>query len=73
MFVRFVLLVLRLLSTPRTFEDGTLAEVRTPDLGPIVEHKRYVFFLRTSAEKIDAFDLVGGGQGPDFAPEEQHV
>lgn len=46
-----------------TFEDGTSAEVRTPDLGPIVENKRYVFFLRTSEEKIDAFGLTGGGQG----------
>ena len=46
-----------------TFEDGTSAEVKTPDLGPIVEHKRYVFFLRTSEEKIDAFGLTGGGQG----------
>ena len=46
-----------------TFEDGTSAEIRTPDLGPIVENKRYVFFLRTSEEKLDAFDLIGGGQG----------
>ena len=45
------------------FEDGSSAEIRTPDLGPITEEKRYVFFLKNSDDKPDAFSLVGGGQG----------
>jgi len=46
-----------------TFEDGSSAEIRTPDLGPIAEQKRYLFFLRNSDDKPDAFTLTGGGQG----------
>jgi hypothetical protein len=46
-----------------TFEDGSSAEIRTLDLGPIAEQKRYVFFLRSSEDKVDAFSLIGGGQG----------
>lgn len=46
-----------------TFEDGSSAEIQTPDLGQITEEKRYVFFLRSSDDKPDAFSLIGGGQG----------
>ena len=47
-----------------TFEDGTTAEIRTPDLGPINTGKTYVFFLteRQNAS-ADNFGLTGGGQG----------
>jgi hypothetical protein len=46
-----------------TFDDGTSAEINTPDLGPIEEEKRYVLFLTPSDEVSDSFALVGGGQG----------
>jgi hypothetical protein len=46
-----------------TFEDGTSAEIRTPDLGPIQEHQRYVFFVRASENSSGGFGLTGGGQG----------
>ena len=46
-----------------TFEDGTSAEIRISDLGPIKERRRYVFFLRTSEDSLEAFGLTGGGQG----------
>jgi hypothetical protein len=46
-----------------TFENGTSAEIRISDLGPIKEQRRYVFFLRTSNDSLEAFDLTGGGQG----------
>lgn len=46
-----------------TFEDGTSAEIRTTDLGPIKEHRRYIFFLRASDDTPEAFGLTGGGQG----------
>lgn len=46
-----------------TFEDGTSAEIKTPDLGPIEEKKTYVFFLSQSQEGDGVFRLTGGGQG----------
>ena len=46
-----------------TFEDGTSAEIDTPDLGPIEEDKKYVLFLTSSEEAPDSFGLTGGGQG----------
>lgn len=46
-----------------TFEDGSSAEIQTPDLGQIAKEKRYVFFLRSSDDQPDAFSLIGGGQG----------
>ena len=46
-----------------TFEDGSSAEIQTPDLGPIVAENRYIFFLRTSDDMTDSFGLTGGGQG----------
>lgn len=46
-----------------TFDDGTSAEIRTPDLGRIKEHQRYLFFLATSEDSPEAFGLTGGGQG----------
>lgn len=46
-----------------TFEDGTSAEITTPDLGPIEEYKSYVLFLKPGDEAPDTFGLVGGGQG----------
>lgn len=46
-----------------TFEDGTSAEITTPDLGPIKEHKKYVLFLGPSDEGSELFALTGAGQG----------
>ena len=46
-----------------TFENGTSAEIRISDLGPIKERRRYIFFLRTSEDSLEAFGLTGGGQG----------
>jgi hypothetical protein len=46
------------------FEDGTTAEIRTPDLGPINAGKTYIFFLRERQNaSTDNFGLTGGGQG----------
>lgn len=45
------------------FEDGTSAEIVTPDLGPIKIKNRYVFFLRPSDEGATVLSLTGGGQG----------
>ena len=46
-----------------TFEDGTSAEVKTPDLGPIEKQKSYLMFLRPRDYSPEAFGLTGGGQG----------
>ena len=46
-----------------TFDDGTSAEIRTPDFGPIEQHQRYVFFLSTSDDSPETFGSTGGGQG----------
>lgn len=47
-----------------TFEDGTTAEIRTSDLGPIKTGKSYIFFLRERQNaSSDNFGLTGGGQG----------
>jgi hypothetical protein len=45
------------------FEDGTSAEILTPDLGPITKNQTYVLFLRPSADDTEGFRLTGGGQG----------
>ena len=46
------------------FEDGTTAEIRTPDLGPISTGKTYIFFLNERQNaSADNFGLTGGGQG----------
>lgn len=45
------------------FEDGTSAEILTPDLGPITKNQTYVFFLHPSKDGNDSFQLTGGGQG----------
>jgi len=45
------------------FEDGTSAEILTPDLGPITKNQTYVLFLHPSKSDRDIFQLTGGGQG----------
>jgi hypothetical protein len=45
-----------------TFEDGTSAEIRTPDLGSIEQNQTYVMFL-APGEPADSFGLTGVGQG----------
>lgn len=45
------------------FEDGTSAEILTPDLGPIKKNQTYVFFLHPSKDGSDSLQLTGGGQG----------
>ena len=45
------------------FEDGTSAEILTPDLGPITKNQTYVLFLHPSADGTDIYQLTGGGQG----------
>lgn len=45
------------------FEDGTSAEIKTPDLGPIEQFANYVLFLRPSSDTAHVFVLTGGGQG----------
>lgn len=45
------------------FEDGTSAEIKTPDLGPIELNQKYVFFLKPSDDSSQVFYLTGGGQG----------
>jgi hypothetical protein len=45
------------------FEDGTSAEILTPDLGPITKNQTYVLFLHPSKNDTDIFQLTGGGQG----------
>jgi len=47
-----------------TFEDGTTAEIRTPDLSPINTGKIYILFLRNRQNaSADTCGLTGGGQG----------
>src|SRR5215208_6613997 len=46
-----------------TFDDGTSAEIKTPDLGPIVENESYVWFLKPKDRGAEVFQLIGGGQG----------
>jgi hypothetical protein len=45
------------------FEDGTSAEILTPDLGPITKNRTYIFFMHPSRDGADALKLTGGGQG----------
>jgi len=45
------------------FEDGTSAEILTPDLGPITKNQTYVLFLHPSKDDGDSYQLTGGGQG----------
>ena len=45
------------------FEDGTSAEIKTPDLGPIKENESYVWFLKAKEDDPEVFQLTGGGQG----------
>ena len=45
------------------FEDGTSAEILTPDLGPITKNQTYVLFLHPSKDGSDSLQLTGGGQG----------
>lgn len=45
------------------FEDGTSAEILTPDLGPITKNQTYILFLHPSADGTDIYQLTGGGQG----------
>ena len=45
------------------FDDGTSAEIKTPDLGPIKEHHSYVWFLTPKDSSSQLFQLTGGGQG----------
>lgn len=45
------------------FEDGTSAEILTPDLGPITKNQNYIFFLHPSSDGTDVLKLTGGGQG----------
>ncbi len=45
------------------FEDGTSAEIRTPDLGPIEVGKSYIFFMTSDDKDSEVFKLTGGGQG----------
>jgi hypothetical protein len=45
------------------FEDGTSAEILTPDLGPITKNQTYILFLHASADGTDVYQLTGGGQG----------
>ena len=54
------------LEVPRgkvTFDDGTSAEIKTPDLGPIEEHHSYLMFLRPRGSGSEVFGLTGSGQG----------
>lgn len=44
------------------FEDGSSAEIETPDLGPIDTKQDYIFFLNPSKE-VNSYRLTGGGQG----------
>jgi len=46
-----------------TFEDGTSAEIKTPDLGPIEQFGKYVLFFKPSSDTANVYVLTGGGQG----------
>lgn len=45
------------------FEDGTSAELKTPDLEQMENSKTYVLFLRQQKDVPGGFSLTGGGQG----------
>ena len=45
------------------FEDGTSAELITPDFERMTNNKSYVLFLSTNHNRSDAFILTGGPQG----------
>lgn len=45
------------------FEDGTSAEMKTPDLGQMEGGKRYVLFLSPRQDAPGDFGLTGVGQG----------
>jgi hypothetical protein len=45
------------------FDDGTSAEILTPDLGPITKNQTYILFLHPPADGADIYQLTGGGQG----------
>ena len=45
------------------FEDGSSAEILTPDLGPIAKNQTYILFLHPPADGTDIYQLTGGGQG----------
>ncbi|HEX7723458.1 MAG TPA: hypothetical protein VF397_14960 [Pyrinomonadaceae bacterium] len=46
-----------------TFEDGTTAEIKAEDLGPIQENQRYIMFLGPIGPNPEVLRLTGGGQG----------
>ena len=46
-----------------TFEDGTSAEIKTPDLEGMQNDQRYVLFLSPMLAVDGTFTLVGGSQG----------
>ena len=46
-----------------TFEDGTSAEVKTPDLEGMENGQTYALFLSPQPATSGAFGLTGGGQG----------
>lgn len=46
-----------------TFEDGTSAEIKTPDLGSVEQFGNYVLFLKPSSDTANVYVLTGGGQG----------
>jgi hypothetical protein len=50
------------------FEDGTSAEILTPDLGPITKNQTYILFLHQSTDGTDSYQLTGGGQGAFEVP-----
>ena len=45
------------------FEDGTSAEIRTPDFEGIQNDQEYVLFLNPKLRADGTFSLTGGGQG----------
>jgi hypothetical protein len=47
-----------------TFEDGSSAEIKTPDQGPIEVGKTYIFFMHEKDSLLpNSLSLTGGGQG----------
>lgn len=45
------------------FEDGTSAELRTPDFEPMLEGRNYLLFLYANRNGSDVYLLTGGPQG----------
>lgn len=45
------------------FEDGTSAEIKTPDMEQMESGKTYVLFLSPQKDVPGGFSLTGGGQG----------